>query len=84
MPSKAPVANIDFVVLKGEEKVASFTTDEEGHFRVVVPPGHYTITRKEGAPTIGRWRHEVEVVAGQMAQSIGRRTAACAKFRDSE
>ncbi len=68
MPSKAPVANIDFVVLKGEEKVASFTTDAEGHFRVTVPPGHYTITRKEGGATIGHWRYEVEVVAGKMAQ----------------
>ncbi|MGI8956743.1 MAG: carboxypeptidase-like regulatory domain-containing protein [Chthoniobacterales bacterium] len=72
MPNKAPVANIDFVVLKGKEKekekVASFTTDAEGHFRVTVPPGHYTITRKDGGATIGRWHYEVEVVAGKMAQ----------------
>lgn len=68
MPNKAPAGNVDFVVLKGEEKVASFTTDAEGHFRVTVPPGHYTITRKDRGATIGRWHYEVEVVAGKMAQ----------------
>lgn len=66
-PSKAPVANTAFVVQKGEEKVASFTTDSEGHFQVSLPPGHYIVSR-ENAGAIGRLRFEVDVVAGKMTR----------------
>lgn len=66
-PSKAPAANIAFVVKKGDEKVASFTTDAQGHFHVSLPPGHYTISRSEPASGIGHWQFEVDVVAGKMA-----------------
>ena len=66
-PSKAPVANTGFVVQKGEEKVASFTTNSEGHFQVSLPPGHYVVSR-ENAGAIGRWRFEVDVMAGKMTR----------------
>lgn len=67
-PSKAPVANTAFVVQKGEAKVTSFTTDAEGHFKVTLPPDHYIVSRADGGAAIGRWRFEVDVVAGKMAR----------------
>src|SRR6266702_7588860 len=47
-PSSKPLANATFVVEneKGAE-VASFTTDDQGQFRVALTPGHYTVS-KEG------------------------------------
>jgi hypothetical protein len=66
-PSKVPVANTAFVVQKGEERVASFTTDSEGHFQVSLPAGHYIVSRAD-AVAIGRLRFEVDVVAGKMTQ----------------
>ena len=38
--------------IRGEERdsaVATFKTDEQGHFKISLPAGHYKITRKEGA-----------------------------------
>jgi hypothetical protein len=67
-PSKAPVANTAFIVQKGKEKVASFTTDSEGHFQVSLPPGHYIVSREDARAAIGRLRFEVEVVAGKMTR----------------
>ena len=46
-PSAGPAANIEFVVKKEEARVASFTTDGEGRFRVLLPPGHYTVLRED-------------------------------------
>ncbi len=66
-PSKAPVAKTAFVVMKGEEKVASFITDAEGHFQVSLPPGHYLIRREDPGAAIGHWRFEVDVAAGKMS-----------------
>ncbi len=66
-PSKAPVANTAFVIRQGDEKVTSFKTDEKGHFKVNLPPGHYVISREGGGPAIGHWRFEVEVATGKMA-----------------
>src|SRR6266498_934733 len=47
-PGSKPLANATFVVEneKGAE-VASFTTDDQGRFRIPLAPGHYTIS-KEG------------------------------------
>ena len=67
MPSKAPVANIKFIVKQGEKTAASFTTDATGHFRVTLPPGHYLVSREDSGAAIGNWRFEVDVAAGKMA-----------------
>ncbi len=69
-PGSKPLANATFVVEneKGTE-VASFTTDEQGQFRVPLPPGHYTVSKKgkKGGP--GHYGpFDVDVVPGQMTK----------------
>ena len=64
-PSIAPAANVTFVVMKEGAKIASFTTDAEGRFRVALPPGHY-IVEKDPPTKIGRWHFEAEVKPGEM------------------
>ena len=69
MPSSAPLANATFVVANESNAVAEFTTDNQGHFKVSLPPGHYTVTKKERQKGIGRYGpFDVEVVAGQMTK----------------
>ena len=49
--------------------VASFKTDDQGHFRVSLPPGHYTVSRKSGQSRIGRFGpFDVDVTAGQVTK----------------
>jgi len=69
VPNSRPYANIDFIVKKGDETVASFKTDEQGHFRIRLAPGHYRVSMKDGKRGIGRrGPFEVDVVAGQIKQ----------------
>jgi hypothetical protein len=66
-PGSAPLANTTFVVEneKGAE-VASFTTDDQGRFRVPLAPGPYTVSKK-GKGGIGRYGpFDVDVRADQM------------------
>jgi hypothetical protein len=67
-PSIAPARDLQFVVKAGEATVKTFTTDGEGRFQAVLPPGHYVIQREGEAPRIGHWRFEADVVAGQMTK----------------
>jgi hypothetical protein len=62
-----PLANASFSVTTQNRVVASFSTDEHGQFRVLVAPGHYTISQPAKSQTrrCGPW--EVDVVAGQVA-----------------
>jgi hypothetical protein len=47
--------------------VASFTTDDQGRFRVSLPPGHYIVSTKEKRAKIGRYGpFEVSVSEGKM------------------
>jgi protocatechuate 3,4-dioxygenase beta subunit len=67
-PSAAPAADLHFVVKKEDVRVASFTTDAEGHFDVSLPPGHYTVLREDPGSRIGHWHFEVDVVTGSIAK----------------
>jgi hypothetical protein len=67
-PSVAPVSNAQFVVKASDATVKTFTTGDDGHFQVALPPGHYVILREGAAPRVGRWRFEAEVVAGQVTK----------------
>lgn len=66
-PDSKPLANIEFLVEKEKSVVASFKTDDQGRFRVSLPAGHYTISRKDWNAKIGSYGpFEVNVAAGQM------------------
>ena len=61
-----PLANATFVVENNNAEVASFTTDDKGHFRVSLPPGHYKVSLKGRKSSIGRFGpFDVEVVPGK-------------------
>jgi len=69
-PSSKPLANATFVVEneKGAE-VASFTTDDQGRFRVPVTPGHYTVSKEGKKRGVGHYGpFDVDVLAGQMTR----------------
>jgi hypothetical protein len=69
IPSSAPVAKTAFAVENKAGVVASLTTDEEGRFRVLLSPGHYTVSlkdRKGGIGRFGPW--DVDVVAGKVTK----------------
>lgn len=68
-PSSRPLANTAFVVENQNGNVASFITDENGHFRMPLAPGHYKVSLKQRTSSIGRYGpFEVDVVAGQMTK----------------
>jgi len=68
-PGSQPLANAAFVVENEKGEVASFTTDDQGHFRTSVPPGHYKVSIKGRKSGIGRYGpFEVDVVAGKMTK----------------
>lgn len=67
-PSSKPLANATFVVEneKGAE-VASFTTDDQGRFRVPLTPGHYAVSKEGKKHGIGHYGpFDVDVAAGRM------------------
>ena len=67
IPDSKPLADTEFLVAKENITVASFKTDGQGRFRVSLPPGHYTISRKDWNAKIGSsGPFEVDVTAGQM------------------
>jgi hypothetical protein len=68
-PSSKPLAKATFAVENEKGEVASFTTDDQGHFRTTVPPGHYKVSMKERKSSIGRFGpFEVDVVAGKITK----------------
>lgn len=68
VPFSKPLPNTTFVVRKGTEEVARFTTDAEGKYNAALAPGHYEVMARE-TRKIGRWGpFPVEVVAGKMTK----------------
>jgi len=65
--ASVPLANATFAVENNNGEVASFTTDDQGRFRMPLPPGHYKVSLKGRKSTIGRFGpFEVDVTSGQM------------------
>ena len=64
----APLAHVAFDVATDAGVVASFTTDAEGHFRVEVPPGRYTVKMHEKKKIGGCGARTVEVTAEGFAK----------------
>jgi hypothetical protein len=68
-PSSKPLANATFGVENEKGEVASFTTDDQGHFRTSVPAGHYKVSMKARKSSIGRFGpFEVDVDAGKITK----------------
>lgn len=68
-PSSKPLANTTFVATKDGGGATEFTTDDQGHFKVLLEPGHYTVTKKGQGKGIGRYGpFDALVVAGQMTR----------------
>ena len=67
VPDSKPLANTTFDVKKGDLTVASFTTDDQGRFRISLPPGHYSISKKDWKSRVGFYGpFEVDIAAGQI------------------
>ncbi len=67
VPDSRPLANTEFLVEKEKSIVASFKTDAQGRFRISLPSGHYTITRKDWKAAVGSYGpFEVDVAAGEI------------------
>jgi hypothetical protein len=67
-PGSRPLANAAFVVESQKGQVASFTTDDQGHFRISLSPGHYKVSIKGKKGGIGHFGpFEVDVVPGKIA-----------------
>jgi hypothetical protein len=65
--STKPFGNKEFAVVSDKVTGTTFTTDEQGRFRVEMPPGHYLVSvkgEKKGVGGCGPF--EIDVVAGQM------------------
>jgi hypothetical protein len=67
-PASKPLANATFVVQTDANAVATeFTTDAQGSFRVLLPPGHYEVSLKGRKGSIGKYGpFEVDVAADRM------------------
>jgi len=69
MPDSKPLPATDFVVQNEKGLVKTFTTDDQGTFRVSLPVGHYTVSRKGEKTRIGSCGpFEVDVAPGKMTR----------------
>ena len=67
VPDSKPLGNTTFVVKKADLTVASFTTDDQGRFRISLPSGHYSILKKDWKSRVGFYGpFEVDIAAGQI------------------
>jgi|SRR5882724_7489856 len=69
VPSPAPLIDAPFVVRNESGVAASFTTDDQGRFRILVAAGHYSVSQRDNKRQIrqcGPW--EVDVLMGQMTK----------------
>jgi hypothetical protein len=64
-----PLVNTTFVATSDSGASAEFTTDDQGHFKIQLEPGHYTIMKKGQQKGIGRYGpFDALVAAGQMTR----------------
>jgi len=68
MTNSAPLANVPFVVSNETGTVAEFMSDDHGHFKITLSPGHYTVARRY-QQKIGRCGpFDVDVANGQITK----------------
>ena len=69
VPDSRPLASATFIAQDQKGTATSFTTDDQGRFRVSLEPGHYSASLKGKTGRIGRYGpFEVDVVTGQMTK----------------
>src|SRR5437762_7920446 len=69
VPGSKPLANAMFVVENEKRAVASFTTDDQGRFRISLAPEHYTVSMNAKKHSIGYYRpSDVDVDASRQAK----------------
>jgi hypothetical protein len=69
VPDSRPFANGAFVVENENGPVTSFTTDDQGRFRITLAPGHYVVSMKDRKSRLGHYGpFGVDVVAGKMTK----------------
>ncbi len=69
IPDSGPLANVAFVVENEKGAVTSFTTDDQGQFRISLAPGHYTVSREGKKGGFGKFGpFEVDVATGKMTR----------------
>jgi len=67
VPDSKPLANTTFVVKKGDLTITFFTTDDQGRFRISLPPGHYSISKKDWNSRVGFYGpFEVDIAPDQI------------------
>ena len=67
-PNAAPLPNATFRVTSNEGSVTTFTTDPQGHFRVPLKPGHYSVLLAENRFPRPCGPFEIDVEAGKMTE----------------
>jgi hypothetical protein len=67
-PAAAPLPNAKFSVSSDEQKVATFTTDAEGRFEVLLKPGRYVVFLAENRFPKPCGPFEVNVESGKMTR----------------
>ena len=67
VPDSKPLANTSFVVKQGDLTITSFATDDQGRFRISLPSGHYSISKKDWKSRVGFYGpFKVDIAAGQI------------------
>ena len=67
-PNAAPLPNATFRVTSNEGLGTTFTTDTQGHFRVPLKPGHYSVLLAENRFPRPCGPFEIDVEAGKMTE----------------
>ena len=67
-PNAAPLPNATFRVTSNEGSITTFTTDTQGHFRVPLKPGHYSVLLAENRFPRPCGPFEIDVEAGKMTE----------------
>ena len=68
VPDVAPLPNAIFTVGNEKGTVTSFTTDDEGRFRLSLSPGHYVVSLAENRFPRPCGPFEIDIESGKMTK----------------
>ena len=68
VPNSKRLVNTEFIATHTDGTQTSFITDGQGHFRVMLAPGHYQVTTKQKRGIGGCKMLEVDVAAGAITR----------------